>query len=85
MNILTVGQTPIPNVEYYWMRTDGWTWSGTQRWWEVFVVFCDGVNGGGGACIEERWRWNGSLQNIRIQPRNLTFEQTRELIKELQK
>lgn len=76
-------EMPVPNVEYYWKRTDGWNWSGTERWWEVFIVFYDGMNGGGGACVEERWRWNGSSQNLRVQPRNLSLFETRELIAEL--
>jgi len=46
-------------------------------------VFRDGMNGGGGAFIEERWRWNGSSQNIRVQPRNLTLQETQQLIAEL--
>ena len=75
---------PEPNVEYYWKRTDGWKWiDGCEHWWEVFIVFYDGMNGGGGACVEERWRWNGSSQNLRVQPRNLTLEDTRQLIAEL--
>jgi hypothetical protein len=75
---------PEPNVEYYWKRTDGWKWvEGCEHWWEVFIVFYDGMNGGGGACIEERWRWNGSSQNLRVQPRNLTLQETRQLIAEL--
>jgi hypothetical protein len=75
---------PEPNVEYYWKRTDGWKWfDGCEHWWEVFVVFYDGFNGGGGACIEERWRWNGSSQNLRVQPRNLSLQETRQLIVEL--
>lgn len=76
-------EVPVPNVEYFWKRTDGWNWSGTERWWEVFIVFHDGMNGGGGACVEERWRWNGSSQNLRVQPRNLSLFETRELIAEL--
>lgn len=75
---------PEPKVEYYWKRTEGWKWfDGCEHWWEVFVVFHEGTNGGGGAYIEERWRWNGSSQNLRIQPRNLTLQETRQLIAEL--
>ena len=75
---------PEPNVEYYWKRTDGWKClDGCEHWWEVFVVFYDGMNGSGGAFIEERWRWNGSSQNLRVQPRNLTLQETRQLIAEL--
>ena len=73
----------VPGVEYYWRRTEGWDWFGTPRWWQVFVVFADGMNGGGGACIEERWRWNGSSQTIRRQPRNLTYAETVELRSDL--
>lgn len=83
MDILKPDEMPIPGVEYYWKRTDGWNWFGTPHWWEVFVVFANGMNGGGGACIEERWRWNGSSQNMRTQPRNLSLDETRELIGEL--
>ena len=81
---LQVGEMPEPGVEYYWNRTDGWQWlDGNERWWEIFVVFRDGMNGSGGANIEERWRWNGSEQNLRVQPRNLTLAETRQLILEL--
>jgi hypothetical protein len=73
----------VPGVEYFTRRTTGWNWFGTTRWWEVFVVFLDGMNGGGGACIEERWRWNGSSQNIRCEYRNLSFHQTQELIEQI--
>lgn len=74
-----------PGREYYWKRTGGWNWlDGQHLWWEVFVVFYDGMNGGGGACIEERWRWKGSTQNLRVQPRNLTFQETVELVEQLQ-
>lgn len=76
-------EMPIPNIEYYWKRTDSWTWNGTERWWECFVIFHDGMNGGGGAFIEERWRWNGSDQNMRVQPRNLSLFETRQLLSEL--
>lgn len=73
-----------PGREYYWKRTGGWDWiDGQRHWWEVFVVFYDGMNGGGGACIEERWRWNGSTQNIRVQPRNLTLQETVDLVEQL--
>lgn len=71
-------------IEYYWKRTDGWKWlDGRDCWWEVFVVF-HGINGGGGASIEERWRWNGSSETIRTQPRNLTTQQTEDIIKEIE-
>lgn len=83
MMILKPDEMPVPHIEYYWKRTDSWNWSGTERWWEVFIVFADGMNGGGGACIEERWRWNGSDENLRVQPRNLSLQETRKLIAEL--
>jgi len=73
----------IPGVEYLWDVTDGWNWFGERRWWNVFVVFANGINGGGGACIEERWRWNKSNQTIRRQPRNLTCEETVAMINQI--
>jgi hypothetical protein len=81
--VLREGEMPVPGVEYYWKRTDGWKWDGRDCWWEVFITFYDGMNGGGGACITELWRWNGSSQNMRQQPRNLSLEETRRLIGEL--
>ena len=33
--------------------------------------------------LEERWRWNGSTQNMRVQPRNITFQETVELVEQL--
>lgn len=80
---LPEGELPVPGVEYYWKRTDGWQWNGIERWWEVVVVFADGMNGGGGACITEMWRWNGSRETLRRQPRNLTLQETRELIADI--
>jgi len=78
------GEMPVPGTEYYWKRTDGWKWiDGEQRWWEVLIVFTDGMNGGGGAHVTELWRWNGSRETLRRQPRNLTLMETRELIAEL--
>lgn len=68
--------------EHYWRRTEGWDWFGTQHWWEVFIVF-HGFNGTGGANIEERWRWNGSSENLRKEYRNLTLDETRQLLSEL--
>ena len=73
----------VPGVEYFWKKTNSWEWNGVERWWEVFIIFADGFNGGGGACIREIWRWNNSLQNMRDQPRNLTMMETIELVKEL--
>jgi len=73
----------VPGVEYYWKRTTGWQWDGEERWWEIFIVFHDGMNGGGGACVREIWRWNKSLQDMRVQPRNLTYAETIELLREL--
>ena len=62
--------------EYYWKRSDGWTWiDGQERWWEVFVE-ASGFNGAGGYWIEERWRWNGSSETIRAQIRTLSAEET---------
>ena len=81
--LLHVNEMPVPNVEYFWKRSDPWQWNGVQRWWDVFIVFYDGMNGGGGAIVQERWRWNGSSENIRVQTRNLTLIQTQELIEEL--
>ena len=66
-------------VEYYWKRTDGWDWNGDQRWWEVFVEFT-GFNGVGGVWLVERWRWNGSDQTMREQPRTLSLDESREVI-----
>lgn len=83
MKILNEGEMPVPGVEYYWKRTDGWNWFGTLHWWEVFISFYDGMNGGGGACIEELWRWNGCKDTLRRQPRNLSLDETRQLIREL--
>ena len=82
-NTMTDLLAVVPSVEYYWRRTEGWNWFGVERWWQVFVVFADGMNGGGGACIEERWRWNGSSQTMRRQPRNLTCAETVELLSDL--
>lgn len=69
--------------EYYWKRTDSWQWDGKECWWEVYVSF-RGMHGGGGAVIEERWRWNESKQNIRTQFRALTPLETNQLIKEIE-
>lgn len=75
---------PESNVEYYWKRTEGWkSLSGENRWWEVFVVFHDGMNGAGGAYITELWRWNNSFNNLRVINRNLTLTETRQLLSEL--
>ena len=49
----------------------------------MFVVFCNGFNGGGGACITERWRWNGSSENLRVQPRNMTYTETMDLVNQI--
>lgn len=71
-------------LEYYWKRTDGWKWfDGRDCWWEVFIVF-HGTNGGGGANVEERWRWNSSSETMRTQSRNLTIQQTNQLIEEIE-
>ena len=83
MNFLPADTLPEPSVEYFWKRTDGWVWNGVERWWDVFISFYDGMNGAGGAYIEERWRWNGSDQNLRVQPRNFSLTETRKLIAEL--
>jgi len=69
-------------VEYFWKRTKGWNWLGSTRWWEVFVEF-SGLNGGGGAWIIERWRWNGSAETLRCQPASLSLEKTKKLIDEI--
>ncbi len=84
MSKLEKDMMPIPGQEYYWKRTDGWKWvDGCEHWWEVFVVFHDGMNGGGGACVEERWRWNGSSQTMCVVSRNLSLQETRQLLEEL--
>lgn len=65
--------------EYYWRRTDGWDWNGARRWWEVFVEF-SGFNGAGGVWLTERWRWNGSAQTMREQPRSLRLTESLEVV-----
>ena len=72
MSALTIGR------EYYWKRSNGWDWFGTDRWWEVFVKIA-GLNGGGGYWIEENWRWNGSGETIRCEIKSLTADESREL------
>ena len=73
----------VPGAEYYWKRSESWPWNGEERWWEVYVVFQNGMNGGGGACVREIWRWNNSSQNMREVPRNLTHDETADLLREL--
>ena len=73
----------IPGVLYYWKRTGSWQFNGAERWWEIYIVFEDGFNGSGGACIREIWRWNNSSQNMRDQPRNLNIPETVALLGEL--
>lgn len=70
-------------TEYYLKRTEGWDWFGTPRWWEVFVEF-SGLNGSGGIWLIERWRWNGSSQNIREHIRTLKFEKSQEIIQQVE-
>ena len=65
--------------EYFWKKSDPWDWFGVKRWWEVFVEF-SGLNGGGGAWIIEKWRWNGSTENIRTDIKSLPFEETMKII-----
>lgn len=73
-----------PGREYYSQRSDSWMWiDGKDHWWEIFVVFHNGFHGGGGACITERWRWNGSSENIRQDPKNLSYEDTIALVTRL--
>lgn len=70
-------------VEYYWDKTDSWTWiDGSTRWWQIFVVF-SGINGGGGANVKKLWRWNGSPHTIRNDYANLTFEETDAMIEKI--
>ena len=69
-------------IEYFWKRSVPWDWFGSKRWWEIFVEF-SGFNGGGGAWIVERWRWNGSAETIRYQPDSLSWEKTKALISEI--
>ena len=70
------------NKEYYWKRTDGWDWFGTQRWWEIFIV-PTGYNGVGGLWLLERWRWNGSSQTIREEVRTLSHAESQQIVKEV--
>lgn len=70
--------------EYYWKRTDGWTWiDGSFRWWEVFIRI-DGYNGAGGYWLTEFWRWNGSPHNTSTQPRTLSYEDSRQLEQDIE-
>jgi hypothetical protein len=72
-------------VEYYWKRTSSWKWiDGSERWWEVFVRFADGMNGAGGLCCEEMWRWNGSSQTMRSDWQNLGAAESVALVRELE-
>lgn len=78
-----------PNIqsgaEYFWKRTDGWKWiDGKERWWEVFIEFHNGWNGGVGLHAYERWRWNGSSHTLREQLRNLSYEESCKLVSELE-
>ena len=68
--------------EYYWKRSEGWNWFGTSRWWEVFVEI-SGLNGGGGAWLVERWRWNGSSETIHEHIKSLSYEETRKITEEI--
>ena len=68
--------------EYYWKSSEGWTWFGTPRWWEIFVEI-SGLNGAGGVWLAERWRWNGSSETIREQIKTLSYEDTVKLIDEI--
>jgi len=68
--------------EYYWKRTPGWDWFGTPRWWEVFIVPL-GFNGAGGLWLKERWRWNGSDENIREEIRTLSAGETLALLSQI--
>ena len=64
--------------EYYIGKSNGWDWFGTHRWWEIFVII-DGFNGSGGYWLRERWRWNGSSQNIREEIKTLSLEESQEV------
>ena len=62
--------------EYYWKRTDGWKWiDGEQHWWEIFITV-DGYNGVGGYWLVERWRWNGSSETLKVQPRTISYDES---------
>jgi len=65
----------VEGKEYYWKSTESWSWFGANHWWDVFVVVT-GYNGTGGACIEERWRWDHSNETIRREYRDLTMFET---------
>ena len=69
--------------DYYWKRSDGWQWDGRERWWEYYVEIYPGMNGGGGVWIYEKSRWNGASDWHFKKPRNLTYEETRDLFHEL--
>lgn len=71
------------NKEYFWKRTDSWDWFGVKRWWEIFIEF-SGLNGSGGAWLIEKWRWNGSTQNIRNDIKTLSYEKTIKIITDIQ-
>lgn len=67
-------------VEYYLERTESWKWvDGTERWWDIFVVF-HGIHGGGGAVVKKLWRWNGSSETVRHDSFNLSIKETNAMI-----
>jgi hypothetical protein len=70
-------------VEYYWKRSGSWRWfDGLEHWWEVFVEV-SGFNGSGGYWLYERWRWNGSSENIRNEIKTLSYHDSAVLSKEV--
>lgn len=86
MLFLKENEMPIPGIEYYWRRTEGWKYFGEDRWWEVFVRFHDGMNGGGGAYVYIVWRQNGDnglSEVLRTDHKNMSLQETRDLISEL--
>jgi hypothetical protein len=69
--------------DYYWKRSEGWTWlDGRERWWEYFVEF-SGFNGVGGVWCTEKSRWNGAAQWQFKQPMTLSHAASIKLIEEV--
>lgn len=72
--------------EYFWKKSNSWTWfDGKDRWWEVFITV-DGLNGAGGYWITERWRQRGPWglsEVMREQPRTLSLKESDALAQEI--
>ena len=72
-------------IRYFWKRTGSWKWlDGRERWWEVDIKF-DGFNGAGGVWLTEYWHWNGSAEILRVQPRTLDYETSKQIIDTVKK